>query len=165
MSYLYFLIVEIMKKINLIILITISGLLSFSAGMLWERNHETDLKTQVLKKSQAENISDSWGNISLFTNENTNTYGTENMVSGIAEIKPGEEIHPPHKHSEEEFLLVIEGSGTWNINGVESEANTGDLMYSQPWDLHGIKNTGVETMKFFFVKWNNKEMKRPLEKE
>src|SRR3546814_6282483 len=32
----------------------------------------------------------------------------------------------------------------------------GDLMYSKPWDSHGVRNTGTETLRFFVVKWNSK---------
>ncbi|MFY0601824.1 MAG: cupin domain-containing protein [Cyclobacteriaceae bacterium] len=152
-----------MKKVHaLIIFVTIAGI-SFSAGISWERSNADDLKTQIFKSTEMEAINENWGNIVLFTDDKVSTYGTENIVSGIAEIKPGQQIHPAHKHTEEEFLFVMEGSGTWSINGEESQATAGDLMYAQPWDLHGITNTGTETMKFFFVKWNNKGVERPVE--
>jgi mannose-6-phosphate isomerase-like protein (cupin superfamily) len=48
---------------------------------------------------------------------------------------------------------VIEGSGTWSLNGKEVPVQAGDLMYSKPGDLHGIRNSGGRPMRFFVFKW------------
>jgi len=107
------------------------------------------LSSQVLIQSQSKLITDNWGDLHLYTNE-ASSYGMEKMVTGIANIKPGKEIHPPHKHEEEEFLHIISGTGEWKA---------GDLLYAKPNDLHGIVNTGNETLVFYFIKWNNKDSK------
>ena len=81
---------------------------------------------------------------------------TKNVLAGVAEIKPGEEIHPPHAHAEEEFLIVTQGSGEWTIGEEVFPANTGDMLYAKPWDLHGLKNTGETTLAFVVWKWQKK---------
>ena len=63
------------------------------------------------------------------------------MLSGYVDLKPGQEPHPPHAHVDEEFLYLVEGSGTWFLNGKTIPAKTGDVLYTAPNDLHGIKNT------------------------
>jgi gentisate 1,2-dioxygenase len=143
-----------MKQFKSILIITLLSATFFSAGVAWERFQMAGLKTQVITKPQA--AVENWGKFYLLTSETTETYGTENMMSGMAEIMPGAQIHPPHDHAEEELLFILEGKGTWSIMGKEFEAKAGDLMYSQPWDLHGITNTGTDTLKFFFAKWNSK---------
>lgn len=154
-----------MKQIKVVLLCCMLAGISFAAGMRWEKGIQKDLESQVIRASLKEKASDVWGEITILTDEQTNTFGTTNTVSGIAEIKPGQEIHPAHEHTEEEFLFIIEGSGTWNVKGNTSQANAGDLLYAKPWDLHGIKNTGSETMKFFFLKWNNKGVAKPIKLE
>ncbi|MGH7455310.1 MAG: cupin domain-containing protein [bacterium] len=76
-------------------------------------------------------------------------------------IKPGQEIHPPHQHAEEEFLMIIEGQGTWHLNGKTFAAHKGDVLYAAPWDMHGIKNTGKTSLSFVVWKWNNKGVAPP----
>jgi len=84
------------------------------------------------------------------------TIGTKDTIVGLAIIEPNNEIHPPHQHAEEEFLYIVEGSGTWTLNGVETPANAGDVLYVSPWDMHGIFNTGDIPMKFFITRSSSK---------
>ncbi|MGR3809713.1 cupin domain-containing protein [Jiulongibacter sp. NS-SX5] len=129
----------------------------FLTGFMLGKRQNPTLETKVISKPTPEN--EAWGKMFLYLPDSTTTYGLGNVVSGIAEIKPGEEIHPPHQHSEEELLLITEGSGTWIVDGVESQAKKGDLMYSEPWIWHGLKNTSDSTLKFYFIKWNSKGVK------
>jgi quercetin dioxygenase-like cupin family protein len=79
----------------------------------------------------------------------------------MAVIKPGVEIHPPHEHSDEEFLLVTQGSGEWSVDGEVFKANTGDMLYAAPWDEHGVKNTGDIDLVFVVFKWHSKGIAVP----
>lgn len=139
----------------------------FSALIGWEgKGLVTDLETKVITKEGATELNEDWGNLFIYSDEATaSTYGTKNTLTAIAEIKPGMEIHPPHQHTAEEFMYVLEGNGTWSLNGVESEAKSGDVMYAKPWDMHGISNTGDKTLKFFVIKWDNKGVDIPLLQE
>lgn len=83
------------------------------------------------------------------------TSATADVLSGVVELKAGSEPHPPHQHVDEEFLYVLEGSGTWFLNGKEIPAKTGDVLYTAPNDLHGIK-AGSAPLKFFVAKWRTK---------
>ena len=38
----------------------------------------------------------------------------------------------------------------------------GDILYTSPWDWHGIKNTGTETLSFVVFKWNYKGVPPPI---
>jgi len=139
----------------------------FSAWIGWEgKGLVTDLETTVITKEGSIKLNEEWGDLFIYTDEATaSTYGTENTLTAIAEIKPGMEIHPPHQHTAEEFMYVLEGNGTWSLNGVESKAKSGDVMYAKPWDMHGISNTGDETLKFFVIKWDNKGVDIPVLQE
>ena len=150
-------------KTKLVYLITI--LISLFIG--WNgRAVFNDLDTRVMTRADAAVSHEDWGDFIVYTEEaTTTTYGTKNMLTGVAEIKPGEEIHPPHQHSAEEFLFIVEGEGTWSVEGKEFPAKAGDLFYSEPWDWHGITNTGDETLTFFVVKWDNKGVELPAKKE
>ncbi len=95
-----------------------------------------------------------WG--TLYTYFQDESYGTRDGLAAVAVIKPGREIHPPHQHAEEEYLMVVEGNGTWHLNGRERPAKPGDMQYAAPWDVHGIKNTGRVPLRFVVWKWNSK---------
>jgi len=84
------------------------------------------------------------------------------MLTAVLEFLPGKQLQPPHRHTNEEFQYIIEGSGTWFLNGKETPILKGDLMYAKPWDMHGISNTSTDTLKFFVMKWINKGVTKPV---
>jgi quercetin dioxygenase-like cupin family protein len=89
------------------------------------------------------------------------TYGTKDMIVLVVTLKPGQAPHPPHRHAEEEFMILAEGSGTWTLDGKEMAARKGDVLYAAPWSEHGLKNTGDAPLTYYMVKWNNKGVKAP----
>jgi mannose-6-phosphate isomerase-like protein (cupin superfamily) len=124
-----------------------------------------DLNTEVFSIEKSTALLEEYGRVNMFMTGDANTYGLKDVSSGILSIFPGNEAHPPHQHVEEEFLLITKGSGTWNINGKEIKAKTGDLLYASPWDMHGIYNSDTTNLEFFFVKWNNKGLPLPEDKK
>jgi mannose-6-phosphate isomerase-like protein (cupin superfamily) len=89
------------------------------------------------------------------------TYGLGYALGAVAVLKPGQQIHPPHQHSDEEFLFVTEGSGRWHLDGKELPATKGDAIYAAPWVVHGITNTGDAPLTFVVFKWSGKGVKAP----
>jgi mannose-6-phosphate isomerase-like protein (cupin superfamily) len=111
---------------------------------------DTGVRTGTAAK--AENFE--WG--TLVTYFAGNSYAATDSLTAVAIINPGMEIHPPHVHSEEEYLMVLEGEGTWSVKGETFPATAGDALYAAPWDEHGIRNTGDVPLKFVVFKWNPK---------
>ena len=89
------------------------------------------------------------------------TYGLGYALAAVAVIKPGQQNHPPHQHSDEEFLFVTEGSGRWHLDGKEFPAAKGDAIYAAPWVVHGITNTSNAPLTWVVFKWNGKGVKAP----
>jgi mannose-6-phosphate isomerase-like protein (cupin superfamily) len=83
------------------------------------------------------------------------------MVVLVVTLKPGQAPHPPHRHAEEEFMILAEGTGTWHLDGKEIPARNGDAVYAAPWIMHGLKNTGETPLTYYMVKWNNKGVRAP----
>lgn len=151
-----------MKKQTVLFLTLITSVLSFASGVIWQRNQPShDLVSHIYKKAEVKKSTGSWGSIYMYTSDSTSTYGTESMLTAELEFLPGKQLQPPHQHANEEFQYIIDGSGTWFLNGKETSIQKGDLMYAKPWDMHGISNTGADTLKFFVMKWINKGVPKP----
>ena len=101
-----------------------------------------------------------WGELRL-CHMAAETYGTKDTLVGYVILNPGKENHPPHQHAEEEFMEITEGEGTWHLNGKDVPAKKGDVVYTSPWDFHGLTNTGSKPLTFFVVKWGSKGLKAP----
>jgi len=129
-------------------------LAAFFAGTLWaQKPVKPPLESHIWKAADARKSTGSWGWISIYTEDGQPSAVTSSVLTAELEFLPGKQLQPPHQHAEEEFQYVIEGSGTWSLNGKEVPLQAGDLMYSKPGDLHGIRNSGDKPMRFFVFKW------------
>jgi mannose-6-phosphate isomerase-like protein (cupin superfamily) len=71
----------------------------------------------------------------------------------MAVLDPGASPHPPHRHPEEEFLIVSEGTGVIECEGKVTEVGPGAILYCAANALHGITNTGKVPLTFYWSKW------------
>jgi len=64
---------------------------------------------------------------------------------------------PPHvllepgSHETEETYVVMEGSGRMTFSNYQREVKKGDFVYLPPWCVHGVENTGNETLVLMVV--------------
>ena len=70
--------------------------------------------------------------------------GLERTAVSLARIPPGKESFVYHSHArEEEWLYILSGSGTAEIDGGEYEVGPGDFMgFPAPSVAHHLRNTG-----------------------
>ena len=117
------------------------------------------LKSQVLALSDARLHTADWGEMRIyFTGE---TFATNESLTAVAFVEPGKSVHRAHRHAQEEYLLLVKGSGTWSLDGKEFPANTGDILYVEPWIYHGLENTGQEQLIFAVIRYNGKGLDVP----
>ncbi len=59
---------------------------------------------------------------------------------------PPHVVLEPGNHETEETYVILEGKATMTFVNGKREVNKGDFIYLPPWCLHGIENTGTETV-------------------
>ena len=117
------------------------------------------IKSKVVALKDTPENKGGWGVMRpYFTGQ---TIGTDRVFAASGTIEPGKAIHGAHRHVEEEYLLITEGSGTWHLDGKDFPARQGDLLYVEPWIYHGIRNTGDKPLTFLVVKFNPKGLTPP----
>ncbi len=77
--------------------------------------------------------------------------------SGNVYLMKGQSPHPPHRHIDEEIMLVTQGSGEIVVDGQVTKVNPGSMMYAGSNVEHGITNTGDEELVFYYFKWVKKD--------
>ena len=117
------------------------------------------LQSHVVSWDQARQRVADWGEMRFyFTGQ---TRGTEQVLAVVAVVQPGQAVHRAHRHAAEEYLLLVEGSGTWSLAGKESPARRGDMLYVEPWVYHGLTNTGDEPLVFAVIRYQSKGVPAP----
>jgi quercetin dioxygenase-like cupin family protein len=81
------------------------------------------------------------------------TAGTKSLQVGRFVLPPGQTPHPPHRHPDEELLIVTRGSGEIFCDGKTTQARPGAVMFTDPNVEHAIKNTGERPLEFLWVKY------------
>lgn len=67
-------------------------------------------------------------------------------------VAPGKATHPPHKHVEDEFFFVVEGTAEFYLDGKTTVAGAYTSFYCPSWMEHGIKNVGDTELKYLVIK-------------
>jgi quercetin dioxygenase-like cupin family protein len=67
-------------------------------------------------------------------------------------VAAGQATHPPHKHSEDEFFFVLEGTAEFYLDGRTKTAGPYASFYCPPSSEHGIRNVGDTELKYLVIK-------------
>jgi quercetin dioxygenase-like cupin family protein len=76
-------------------------------------------------------------------------------------LNPGKSPHPPHKHPNEEMLVLRQGTVEALINGEWKRAEPGSVIFFASNQLHGLRNVGSEPAMYTVINW--KTTKTPAE--
>lgn len=68
----------------------------------------------------------------------------ENFECHITTLKPGLHSHPPHRHAQEELIILKEGRLEASINGRTERIGPGGVLFLASNDLHNVRNIGEE---------------------
>ncbi len=71
----------------------------------------------------------------------------------ITTLNPGDSSHAPHRHPEEELLIVKEGNVKALVDGVWKPLGPGSVIYQAAGHLHAIKNAGSSTTTYYALQW------------
>jgi quercetin dioxygenase-like cupin family protein len=76
----------------------------------------------------------------------------------ITTLNPGETPHPPHKHPDEEIVIVKEGTVESLVNGVTRRVGPGSVIFQASNQMHSIRNVGDGPATYHVIKWNSPGM-------
>ena len=75
---------------------------------------------------------------------------TEGLTSGMAVLEPGDHLNL-HRHETTEAYFIFQGEGLMMLDGTERPVRPGHVIFIPGNALHGIRNEGTETLKFFYA--------------
>lgn len=76
----------------------------------------------------------------------------------VTTLNPGETPHPPHKHPDEELVIVKEGTVESLVNGETKRVGAGSIIFQAANQLHSIRNVGDVPATYHVIKWNSPGM-------
>ncbi len=70
----------------------------------------------------------------------------------LSVVAPGQSTHAPHKHIEDEFFFVLEGTAQFYLDGKTQTAGAYTSFYCPSNSMHGISNVGDTELKYLVIK-------------
>jgi XRE family transcriptional regulator, regulator of sulfur utilization len=76
----------------------------------------------------------------------------------VTTLNPGETPHPPHKHPDEELIIIKEGTVESLVNGQIKRVGPGSVIFQASNQMHSIRNVGQTPATYHVIKWNSPGM-------
>jgi quercetin dioxygenase-like cupin family protein len=82
----------------------------------------------------------------------------------ITTINPGESSHAPHKHPQEELLIVKEGTLEAVQNDTTNRVDAGGMIFEASNESHGVRNIGLTRATYFVLMWYPRDLAKATAK-
>lgn len=83
-------------------------------------------------------------------------FADKNFIHGrtlkMSVVKPHDATHPPHRHVEDEFFFILEGTAKFYLNGDSVICGPYTSFYCPSMVEHGIRNAGDIELKYLVIK-------------
>ena len=91
------------------------------------------------------------GSVRSFVKEPTATL--EELEIHVTTLDPGKMSHPPHKHPNEELIIIRQGTVETLSNGEWKRVGPGSVIFNASNQLHGLRNVGTEPAIYHVINW------------
>lgn len=75
---------------------------------------------------------------------------TGSLTTGVSAVPPGQTL-APHRHEIVESYFFTQGNGVITLGGDEYDVGAGSAVHIPSLTVHGVRNTGSDTLLFFYV--------------
>jgi len=87
------------------------------------------------------------------------TATVDQLEMHVTTLNPGMASHPPHRHVNEELIIIREGECETLSNGTWVKVGPGSVVFNASNSLHGFRNVGATPAVYHVINWSpNKEM-------
>ncbi|MFM2295708.1 MAG: hypothetical protein RLZZ350_2121 [Verrucomicrobiota bacterium] len=88
----------------------------------------------------------------------------ERFESHVTTLNPGEIPHAPHRHTEEELMLLKEGTLEAVLEGKTNRVDAGGMIFCASGELHGFRNVGTNRATYYVFKFYPHDLPKPTAK-
>jgi quercetin dioxygenase-like cupin family protein len=90
------------------------------------------------------------------------TATVDQLEMHVTTLNPGEMSHPPHRHVNEELIIIREGDCETLSDGKWVKVGSGSVVFNASNSLHGFRNIGTTPATYHVVNWSpNKSLVPP----
>ncbi|HLY41208.1 MAG TPA: cupin domain-containing protein [Terracidiphilus sp.] len=124
-----------------------------TAGAFARADQKTIMGSTVFDWNSIPEKATSYGSVRSFFSEPTATL--ENLELHVTTLDPGRSPHPPHRHPNEEMLIIQQGTVEALSNGAWKRVGPGSVIFNASNRLHGIRNAGSTPAVYHVINWKS----------
>ena len=79
----------------------------------------------------------------------------------VTTLNPGLSSHPPHKHPNEELVIIKEGTVEVLVGGEWRKAGPGSVIFNASNELHALRNIGTTPATYHVINWRSPGAQKP----
>jgi quercetin dioxygenase-like cupin family protein len=83
-----------------------------------------------------------------------------NFECHITTLSPGESPHPPHRHADEELMVIKEGTLEALQGDQTNVVTTGGIIFEASNELHGLRNIGTNRATYFVFRFSPHDLQK-----
>ena len=87
------------------------------------------------------------------------TATVDQLEMHVSTLNPGLESHPPHRHVNEELIILREGQCETLSNGQWVKVEAGSVVFNASNSLHGFRNVGTTPATYHVINWSPNKSK------
>jgi len=72
----------------------------------------------------------------------------------VTTLNPGLASHPPHKHPNEELVIIDQGTVETLSSGTWRRVGPGSIIFNGSNSLHALRNVGTDPARYHVVNWS-----------
>jgi XRE family transcriptional regulator, regulator of sulfur utilization len=85
----------------------------------------------------------------------TPTLTLDELEMHVTTLNPGLASHPPHKHTNEELLILKAGTLEALVDGQWKKVGPGSIVFQASNSCHGVRNIGTTPARYHIVNWSS----------
>lgn len=85
----------------------------------------------------------------------TRTTTLDELEVHVTTLEPGKTSHAPHRHPNEELIIVKQGTVETLSNGEWKRVGPGSVIFNASNQLHGLRNVGSDEAIYHVINWKS----------
>jgi XRE family transcriptional regulator, regulator of sulfur utilization len=139
-----------LPRLLVLLALALPGSCAFAASPASPPAPKPKLESSVFDWEKLAVVATATGERRAIVNAPTATF--QNFSCHATTLNAGQAAHPPHRHPDEEIVIVKEGTVEVLIEDKRERAGAGSVFFFAPMDLHGMRNVGDTPATYYILR-------------
>ncbi|NIJ32300.1 cupin domain-containing protein [Sphingomonas oligoaromativorans] len=134
-------------------MLTATAALICCSAMAWAQERKAILGPAVFDWNAMTAVRNGTGEVRSIVKQPTATL--DELEMHVTTLNPGVASHPPHRHPNEELVIIDRGTVETLSNGQWKRVGPGSVIFNASNSLHALRNVGSTPAQYHVINWKS----------